>query len=515
VPRTNPAGKIEPLNRARLVEEWAADELRVHQGAGAGEPFTLLPWQRRLLAGIYRRGVTTAAFSVARGAGKTSLVSAVAAAHLVGPAAQPHSEILVVSPSMAQSQILIRSVRALIRPWLDRYGRRFKLIDALGAQRVADRETGVELVARAGVPRSLEGGQPSLILVDEAAALPPNQSEQIRGILETSLGKIPGARMVALSTWPADNSGWFSAWCGGEADYAQVHRGDPDAPIHYRRQWTRANPSLRDPRFAPLLAETARHARKAATSEAQAASFRARRLNLGGDLEASRLVLPADVWAGCARTADRAGGYVLGIDLAGHAGMTAAAAYWPETGRVEVHGWASATIPVDERDARAGHGRNAYLQRAAELGELTLTPQRIPPLTLVLEWCRDTWGVPGAVTADAYRAPALRDALDECGFRPARTPLRQHKRSESVLALDRFRGAVDAGRVADPTASVLLRMSLRNARTHPDGYADGDRLARGGESGKSDYAPDDALAALILAVSLAESRGARARRRAA
>ena len=45
------------------------ETLTVSQGRRAGEALTVLPWQSRFVAGAFEPGRTTAALSVARGAG--------------------------------------------------------------------------------------------------------------------------------------------------------------------------------------------------------------------------------------------------------------------------------------------------------------------------------------------------------------------------------------------------------------------------------------------------------------
>ena len=46
--------------------------LTVSQGRRAGEPFAVLPWQRRFVRHAFAPGVQSAALSVARGNGKTA-----------------------------------------------------------------------------------------------------------------------------------------------------------------------------------------------------------------------------------------------------------------------------------------------------------------------------------------------------------------------------------------------------------------------------------------------------------
>ena len=46
-------------------------------------------------------------------------------------------------------------------------------------------------------------------------------------------------------------------------------------------------------------------------------------------------LLEPGIWKRAQGNADRAGGFVLGLDLGQTAAMSAAAGYWPETGRLE------------------------------------------------------------------------------------------------------------------------------------------------------------------------------------
>ena len=62
--------------------------------------------------------------------------------------------------------------------------------------------------------------------------------------LRTSLGKQPGARLIALGTRPASSEHWFAKMLGGVADYSQCHAAAEDDPPFQRRTWARANPSM-------------------------------------------------------------------------------------------------------------------------------------------------------------------------------------------------------------------------------------------------------------------------------
>ena len=56
------------------------ESLTVTQGRRAGEPLEVLRWKSRFIRGAFTPSVETAALSVARGNGKTTLVSGLGAA---------------------------------------------------------------------------------------------------------------------------------------------------------------------------------------------------------------------------------------------------------------------------------------------------------------------------------------------------------------------------------------------------------------------------------------------------
>ena len=96
--------------------------LTVSQGRRAGEPFTVLPWQRRFIRGAFAPGVQSAALSVARGNGKTAVLSGIAAATLDGPLAVPRGETVIVASSFEQARIAFEHVISFMGEKLARQG---------------------------------------------------------------------------------------------------------------------------------------------------------------------------------------------------------------------------------------------------------------------------------------------------------------------------------------------------------------------------------------------------------
>ena len=278
--------------------------LMITQGRLAGQAFAVLPWQRRFVRGAFAPGVQSAALSVARGNGKTSLLSAIACATLDGPLMVPRGETVIVASSFEQARIGFEHIVAFMDTKLADKGR-WKVWDTAQQARIEDRKTGARVRCIGSDPRRAHGLAPVLVLADEPAQWPPTTSEAMLSALSTAMGKQVAARLVSLGTRPADSQHWFSKMLAGGADYAQSHAARADDPKFQRRTWAKANPSLAA--MPDLLAAIAREAGHARRDPSLLASFEALRLNLGtSDVEVSAL-LAASTWMGIEGEAARAG----------------------------------------------------------------------------------------------------------------------------------------------------------------------------------------------------------------
>ena len=327
--------------------------------------------------------------------------------------------------------------------------------------------------------------------------------------LATARGKIPGSRFVALGTRPADAEHWFAKMLAGGADFAQCHAARPDDPPFHKRTWKRANPSLD---HMPDLAEVIRdEAGKARGDGGLLAGFRALRLNLGVSDILTSTLLEAGTWARIEADdlPEARGPYALGMDLGDGAAMSAAAAYWPATGRLEAVAAFPAAPELSERGLRDGVGR-LYLDMANR-GELIVTAGRAVDVGALLGEVLARWGRPSAIAADRYRETDLRQALDRAHFPQAAFQPRGQGFKDGAEDVRNFRRAVLEGKVA-PGRSLLLRAALAEARTVADPSAN-EKLAKGVEGGRRRRARDDAAAAAILAVAEGLRRGEPSRRR--
>ena len=111
------------------------------------------------------------------------------------------------------------------------------------------------------------------------------------------------------------------------------------------------------------------------------ATYRALRLNKGTSEVADReVIVTVDNWQACVWVPPppREGPVAVGFDLGGAASMTAFAAYWPETGRLETRGAFPANPGLDARGRTDGVG-DRYMRMAGR-GEIRTYPGRVTPV---------------------------------------------------------------------------------------------------------------------------------------
>ena len=475
--------------------------LTITQGRLAGQPFKALPWERRFVRGAFADGVGTAALSVARGNGKTALVAGIAAAALDGPLAVPRGETVIVASSFAQACIAFEHVVAFMGDKLkDR--RRWRVWQSGQLAKIQCKLTGATVRCLGSDPKRAHGLAPSLVLADEPAQWPGSTGDRMLAALRTAAGKQPDSRFVAIGTRPSAHDHWFSRMLAGGADYAQTHAAADDDPPFQRRTWAKANPSLD---HMPDLERTIRkEAAEARSDEMAFPQFRALRLNGGTSDSVEALLLEAGTWLSLEGDADRRGPCLWGADLGTSAAMSAIAAYWPDTGRLEVLAAFPHDPPLSERGLRDGVGR-LYLD-CHDRGELILAGARAVDIGQLLRAALDRFGAPVALAADRWREAELRDALDKAGVPPAALVARGQGYKDGAEDVRDFRRACLEGKVAPPR-SLLLRYAISEARVVMDQSANA-KLAKSSEGGRRARARDDAAAAAILAVAAGARRAA-------
>ena len=157
------------------------------------------PWQTRLLRSRSRR----VSLLCSRQAGKSTVAAALALKHAL---LRPNSLVLLLSPSLRQSEEAFRKVTGLYR--------------ALGRPLATEQESALRLefvnhsrvVALPGTEGTVRGfSGAACLIIDEAARVADALYFVVRPMLATS-----GGQLITLST-PFGKVGWFyTAWTGSE-----------------------------------------------------------------------------------------------------------------------------------------------------------------------------------------------------------------------------------------------------------------------------------------------------------
>ncbi len=473
--------------------------LIVPQGRLQGQPFTVWPWQRRFLRGAFGQP-GDAALSVARGGGKTTMVAAIVAAtvDVDGPLVSPAAETLVVASSFEQGLICFRHVMRFLAPSLELYGSRFRVMDSSNRASITDRETGAMLRVVSSDPKRIMGAAPRILVYDEVASWPSGQIDAMLAALETSRGKIPGSKALWIGTRAASPSHPFERALQGGVPYSQVHaarKGDKADPPFRRSTWRKANPGLDQ---QPDLEEMIRlEAARAKADPDRLASFEALRLNMGVSDVLEQWLLDPAIWERLEQDAPpREGRYVLGIDLGTSAAMSAAAAYWPDTGALESVAMFPELPDLQERGLRDGVGQ--LYMNCARRGELVQAGRRVSDVGGLLREALDRWGAPSLVVADRWREAELREELEKTSFPFCPLELRGQGYKNGGEDVRDWRAACLSDAV-HPKRSLLLRSALAEARTISD-PAGNSKLSKNMQGGRRMNARDDAIAATVLAV---------------
>ena len=328
------------------VCNWLANELVVTEGPLAGEPFNVMPFQRRFVYGMLRS--KTSVMSMARGNGKTTFSSALATATLIGPLLTPRGSSILVAASSNQARIAFKYVRDFftqrVPPEMIGRGtnKRYAIIDNTHHREIRDNQTHSELRVLGSDPDVAHGLAPRFVLGDEPAKWKHQQGARMYSALRTAKGKQTDTNMLLLGTKPEDINHWFSILLSRKpspSEYIQKHAASANDGIFTLRAIRKANPGFN---YLPALRAELLEERDEARAHGgdKLAQWLALRLNMGTSEVADRQMIceHAD-WSACQvdDLPDRLGPAFIGIDLGGSASMTAAAVYWPQSGRLELY----------------------------------------------------------------------------------------------------------------------------------------------------------------------------------
>jgi len=471
--------------------------LEIPEGPKAGQRLKLAPFQRSFVRGALAPSVQTGVLSIGRGNAKTALSAGLALGALVGAwDAQPRREILVAAKTRDQARIAWDFAAAFARSLDEDTQRRltFRRSPRLEIE-FEDAAGSSYLRAIAADGKNVLGTAPTLVLMDERGHWPLDKGDELEAALLSGLGKRNG-RALIISTSASDDAHPFSRWIDDPlpGSFVQEHRPSPGLPADDLESLRIANPGACHGIGSSeewLVAQARRAIQRGGST---LSNFRLLNRNERVSGETRDLLLTPDEWLAAETDAlpPREGACVVGLDLGGSASMTAAAYYWPETGRLECHGWFPSRPSLGERGATDGVG--SRYSEMAERGELsTLGDATVPVAPWLSEVMRRIEGEPVAsLVMDRFKQAELGEAIDRAGVR---APLlwRGMGFRDGGEDCDRFRRAVFDGRVRS-APSLLLRSALADAVTLRD-PANNLKLAKARSLGRI-----DAVAATVLAV---------------
>ena len=472
-----------------LIAAWTERTLIVPTGRLAGQPFRLDAWQVDFLRDAFRPGQREAALCCARKNGKSGLIAAAGLCFLCGPLNRANWRAVVVSLTGALAGELRRQIAEIsIVSGLDGLIKDYRsptpgrIVGQRGAEisfLASDRATGNALGA-------------DLTLTDESGLMPESQ----RHVWDAVYSCVSGRDGRNLHISIAGDGPMFRELLdrrGQPGIVVHHHAADDTAQLADRDQWHKANPGLAS--GIKSLDYMVDAAERAAQSPAAAAGYRVLDLNIEGSPTAATLVMPAD-YQRCVSDPlpARDGGCWIGLDAGGATSFTAAAAYWPKTGRLEVFAGIGDNPPLLARSRADGWG-DLYV-RAWEAGELWTYPQRETPLDLFAAdvAARLDGATVGGLVADEYRAGKVKDALDAAGlpdwanrlvFRPVRF-------KTATADVEAFQTAVVGGLISFPPG-LMLPAAIRDSRLDPDNQGNV-RLVKGRYDGRIDVAMAAVLA---------------------
>jgi phage terminase large subunit-like protein len=471
--------------------------LRIPEGPSAGNPLRLAPFQKQFVTGALDEAVNIAVLSIGRGNAKTALSSGIALGALLGEwDRQPRREVLIAARTRDQAKIAWDFVAGFAR----------SLPDEIQAQLIYRRSPRLEiefegdggghvLRALAADGKSALGSAPTLVLMDERGHWPLDRGDDLEHALLSGLGK-RGGRALIISTSAADDTHPFSRWIDDPQPgvYIQEHRPPPGLPADDRESLLMANPGAVHGIGSGLDWLEAEARRSIARGGSALTSFRLYNRNERVSGETRDLLLTVDEWLACevSELPPRDGQVIIGIDIGGSSSMTAAAFYWPDTGRLEVLGTFPSVPGLPDRGAADGvSGRYVEMQDRGELS--VLGDKTVPVAPWLAQVLRMAEGETiAAIVADRYKQAELAEAMDKAGV-TAPVVWRGMGWRDGSEDVERFRRAA-YDRQVKARPSLLLRSAFADAVCLRD-PANNLKLAKARSKGRI-----DAAAATVLAV---------------
>jgi phage terminase large subunit-like protein len=474
------------------------ETLKIPEGPKAGEPLKLAEFQKQFVRGAMAGDVMVACLSIGRGNAKTALAGGIALGSLMGVwDDQPRREILLAARNRDQAKTAFGFIVGFI-DGLPEAERELFTIRRGSRLEIEYSENGGGLVrAIAADGRSILGGAPTLAILDERAAWEREKGDTLENAILSGLGKRDGKALI-ISTSAPDDANTFSRWMDEPppGTYIQEHRPPFGLPADDLESLLIANPGAVEGIGASAEWLVAQARRAIARGGSALSSYRNLNRNERVSSDDRSVLVTVDEWMGAEVAPDdlppRSGQCILGIDLGGSRSMSAAALFWPDTGRLEAVGTFPAKPSLADRGAADGvSGRYVEMQERGELS--VLGENTVPPGLWLADVVRLADGAEiSCIVGDRFRHAEFIEAMNQANLR---IPFifRGFGWKDGHSDIEKFRCALFDGLVKT-TPSLLLRSAFADAITLVDPAAN-HKLAKGRSLGRI-----DAAAAAVLAI---------------
>ena len=473
--------------------------LIVPEGRKAGRRLKLASFQKDFVRGAFAKDTAVALLSIGRGNAKTALSAGLSLGHLVGEIApQPKREIIFAARNRDQAKTAFQFLVGFIEGLPEEDQEQFTIRRGSKLEVETDANGGGLARVIAADGKSILGGAPTLAILDERAAWEREKGDNLENAILSGLGKRDGKALI-ISTSAPDDTNTFSRWLDEPppGSYVQEHRPEPGLPPDDLESLLIANPGAREGIGSSPEWLVAQAKRAIARGGSALSSFRNLNRNERVASDDRSVLITIDEWlsAEVAPDAmpDRDGPVILGVDLGGSRSMSAAALYWPLTGRLECVGAFPATPGLADRGAADGvSGRYTEM---ADRGELvTMGDTTVPVDRFLADVVAMLDGqAPAAIVGDRFRHAEFVEALRGAGLDRVPCVWRGMGWKDGSEDVERFRRALFEGKIRS-VPSLLLRSAFADAITLVD-PAGNHKLARGRSTGRI-----DAAAATVIAV---------------
>jgi phage terminase large subunit-like protein len=480
-----------PESACRFIES-----LRVPEGALAGQKIKLADFQREFIAGALAPGISIAALSVGRGAGKTTLGASLCLAALLGKIdPQPRREVVIGAKTRDQGAIAWRLIEGLASslPVKTR-----KLLTFVRAPRLQIRYEGDGgghvLNVLASDARNALGLSPVFALLDERGHWLDERGDALEAAITSAAGKRAG-RVLVISTSAASDAHAFSKLLDepGEGVFVREYRAPDDLAPDDLEAIRAANPGAVEGIGSSEEWLQAAARRALARGGSALSNFRLYHLNQRVSHESRAVLISVDRWMACEvdELPPRLGPLTCGIDLGGSSSMSAWANFWHETGRLEVYGAFPSSPSLLDRGRSDGVG-DRY-QQMFDIGALLMLGQQVVDVpAFVSTMVVKLGGYPiHSLCCDRFRQSEFLEALSKTGLSIVPT-WRGQGWKESAEDVERFRQFAFERRIKSER-SLLLRSALGDCVTliDPTGAA---KIAKGRSTARVDAATATVMA---------------------